>query len=754
MINNKLFGDINVSNIASDPNFKEDSVREVILLPIIKVLGYTEEAIERSKTLKHPFLKQGSNKKIEVKLIPDYCLKIGQSYSCMLEAKAPNVAIDNKDMIGQAYSYAIHPEVRAKYFALCNGVQFVLYRSANPNEILLQFEITNIEENWQLLQGYLAITNLQEGKVVYQYIEKETNKQGDDWYKTRPLLNEIAIQRQAAKRHFGCNAYFTRQTWNVVSAYIKNFSQQGDVVLDPFGGSGVTAIEAMMLGRQAIHNDLNPLSVFMTESMLAPVTEEALFNATATIKDEYTKLAPKSNDEVDRAIKKYGLPKNINLALPKGSDVATVRELFSARQLAELALLKHLIKKIKDKNVQISLLLAFYNTITVCNLTFHETHQRPGLGGYSFMVYYRYRVAYEPFYISAIDVFEKKVKRIVNGKQEMRYYINQYLQQYKALPQVVKGSATNLTTIETNSIDYIYTDPPYGKNIAYLDLSTIYNVWLDLEVTEDDYKTEAIEGGEHNQPKATYNALIADSIKEMYRVLKWDRYLTFVFAHKDPEFWDLIMNTAELCGFEYVKAVPQKNAHKSFKKWQNPFSVLTGQVMINFRKARNPKALLMANLGMDTGQIIMQTIEGIIARDGGATLEQINDELVIKGIEMGFLGELKKEYSDLGPLLDSYDFNEQTELFTLKKNTKFKFGYTIPLELRIKYYVVDYLRRCEREAKRANFDDIVLNIMPLLKNGVTPDGQTILSVLQEIAEHSPNNEGCWRLKEVGQKTLF
>ncbi|MFM6277669.1 MAG: hypothetical protein ACKN9K_04955, partial [Dolichospermum sp.] len=155
--------------------------------------------------------------------------------------------------------------------------------------------------------------------------------------------------------------------------------------------------------------------------------------------------------------------------------------------------------------------------------------------------------------------------------------------------------------------------------------------WLDLEVTEADYQQEAIEGGEHQKTKDEYNQLIAESIKEMYRVLKFDRWLSFVFAHKDPEFWHLIIDTAESCGFEYIGAVPQKNGQTSFKKRQNPFTVLSGQLIINFRKVRSPKAIMKANLGMDIAEIVIQTIEGIIAKNDGATLEQINDELIIKG---------------------------------------------------------------------------------------------------------------------------
>ena len=52
---------------------------------------------------------------------------------------------------------------------------------------------------------------------------------------------------------------------------------------------------------------------------------------------------------------------------------------------------------------------------------------------------------------------------------------------------------------------------------------------------------------------------------------------------------------------------------------------------------------------------------------------------------------------------------EKTEKYKIKSNTKFKTN--IPLDLRIKYYLISYLRRTEREHKEVNFDDIVLNMM-------------------------------------------
>jgi hypothetical protein len=360
----------------------------------------------------------------------------------------------------------------------------------------------------------------------------------------------------------------------------------------------------------------------------------------------------------------------------------------------------------------------------------------------------RYRIAPDPKDVDIIKYFGLRFQKISEAKKEMEYFIND---KTISNAQIVKGSATNLKFLPKESVDYIYTDPPYGKKIPYLDLSAMWNAWLDLEVTEEDYKQEAIEGGEQKKSKDEYNELIAQSIKEMYRVLKYDRWLSFVFAHKDPEFWHLIIDTAERCGFEYIGAVPQKNGQTSFKKRQNPFTVLSGQLIINFRKVRNPKAILKANLGMDIAEIVMQTIEGIIAKNNGATLEQINDELIIKGLELGFLDLLKKEYTDLTPiLLDNFDYNEKTEEFTLKKNTKFRTH--VDVRLRIKYYLISFLRRMERENKQPHFDQIILEILPLLKNGTTPENQTVLNVLKDIAERV--GEDSWRLKREGQTTLF
>ena len=140
---------------------------------------------------------------------------------------------------------------------------------------------------------------------------------------------------------------------------------------------------------------------------------------------------------------------------------------------------------------------------------------------------------------------------------------------------------------------------------------------------------------------------------------------------------------------------------------------------------------MKANLGTQLTDIIIQTIEGIIVQHGSATLEQINDELIVRGRELGFLDLLAKEHNDITPfLLQNFSYNEKDETYSISEKRGFKSH--LDVRLRIRYYLVPYLNRCEREGREARFDDIVPSIMPLLKNGNTPEAQTILDLFHNL----------------------
>ncbi len=108
---------------------KEDTVREELISPLLKALGYSisgNHRIIRSFALPHPYVYIGT-KKNNIKIIPDYLLIIDDKYKWVLDAKGPFENILSGKNVEQAYSYAIHPEIRASVYALCNGHQLAIF---------------------------------------------------------------------------------------------------------------------------------------------------------------------------------------------------------------------------------------------------------------------------------------------------------------------------------------------------------------------------------------------------------------------------------------------------------------------------------------------------------------------------------------------------------------------------------------------------------------------------------------------------
>src|SRR5229473_809155 len=140
-----------------------------------------------------------------------------------------------------------------------------------------------------------------------------------------PIQSPISADRQSAKRHYGVHPYFTRRPHNVVRRYILHYSTEHDRVLDPFGGSGVTAIEAFLENRVGIQNDINPLANFIAAGIVnlhkgnLADYESALRMLRDACQARLNVLYQSSADEVERLKRKSKMPENIRL--PKTSDV-------------------------------------------------------------------------------------------------------------------------------------------------------------------------------------------------------------------------------------------------------------------------------------------------------------------------------------------------------------------------------------------------------------------------------------------------
>lgn len=106
-------------------------------------------------------------------------------------------------------------------------------------------------------------------------------------------------------------------------------------------------------------------------------------------------------------------------------------------------------------------------------------------------------------------------------------------------------SATDVK-FNDDSIDYIFSDPPFGSNIMYSELNFIYEYWLNV-FTEK--KEEAIESKYQNKTTFVYQEIIYRAFSEYYRILKPGKWLTIEFSNTSATIWNTIQNALQRVGF-------------------------------------------------------------------------------------------------------------------------------------------------------------------------------------------------------------
>lgn len=478
-----------------------------------------------------------------------------------------------------------------------------------------------------------------------------------------PITNPIHPQKQSVRRHFGSHPYFTRRPWNVVQEYIKHFAPRQEMtVLDPFGGSGVTAIEAVVLGRKGIHVDINPLANFICQQIaIAPVDLFALQKEFVEIEDSCRWYIENLYSLTDEQIEEKQLvdwyPKG--LSLPKNADANSIEELFTKRQLLALSRLYQQILQIEDVVLRDLMRFAFSATLNKCNRTYSTTQGRSeGRGNSGIMHTYRYWIPKNPVELNVWNEFNQKFKNLLKVKRETNQAIGKKYEQLR----VIQNSATQLTeALEDESVDYIFTDPPYGSHIAYLDLSTMWNAWLGFDVKEEDKKLEAIEGGDLDKSRDDYANLLRDSLCEMKKVLKPNGWLSIVFAHKDPSYWRMLIDAAQDASFEYANTVVQDSFQFSRHKRANPLSVLSGELIMNFQKRRKRKLIKFDNGIEDENKFVKAQVEKFLSQtETGLTTEEIYNHLIPQLLEHGMLQNKRKTgLLDLNNLLESDFFYDE-----------------------------------------------------------------------------------------------
>ncbi len=490
-----------------------------------------------------------------------------------------------------------------------------------------------------------------------------------------PLDSPIPANRQSAKRHYGVHPYFTRRPHNVVRRYILHYTRERDRVLDPFGGSGVTAIEAFLENRVGIQNDINPLANFiatgvagLAQGSLADY-ERALSNLKHVCRDRLHQVSGMSEDEVRAVLTRLKLPENVSL--PNTADVEQYHELFSPRQLASLAILKEAVESVEDPHAKRAMLLAWSATLAKLNKTFLSAEGRAeSRGGSSIFSIYRYKVAKHPVELPPWETFNERALNIITAKAEIDKIIDTkkrtggWFGKFEAHAFDIE----DLSSEFKNSIDYIFTDPPYGGHISYLDLSVLWSTWLGRSPDIKTRENELIVGGELALTETSYVERLGKSVAACIRMLKPGRWLSVVFQHWNTSYFDAILTSATESGAELRAAVSQiGDPIWSMHKKKSNESVLAGEMILTFRKT-GKAAKVKKNGSFSVSSALKEILDS--SKSDKIYSEYIFNQVIIEAWKRSAIGSLNISKAEFIDLLKNYGWQYDERNHYWVKNGK------------------------------------------------------------------------------------
>jgi hypothetical protein len=131
---------------------------------------------------------------------------------------------------------------------------------------------------------------------------------------------------------------------------------------------------------------------------------------------------------------------------------------------------------------------------------------------------------------------------------------------------VTTGSAAAIP-LESSSVDYIFTDPPFGENLAYAELNFLVEAWHGVmtDAQLDAIVDRSKENRSAQKSLDDYRRLMAACFSEYYRVLKPGRWMTVVFSNTQASVWNSLQTALQEAGFVVANVSALDKQQGSFK---------------------------------------------------------------------------------------------------------------------------------------------------------------------------------------------
>lgn len=243
-------------------------------------------------------------------------------------------------------------------------------------------------------------------------------------------------------------------------------------------------------------------------------------------------------------------PEGINTRQPIAAGIERVDQAYTTRALYAMAWLWQRARQWPEPEVAGKLLFtltSLYQRVTL----FSEFRFWGGSGNTA-----NYNV---PFISNEQNVF-----RTFNRKANTISWYFQSAPQRTRHVEVRKASACHLSHIPDKSVDYVFTDPPFGGNINYSEMNFLWESWLrDHTDTQDEAIMNAVQG----KGASEYRSLLAQAFRECRRVLKEHGWMTVIFHNSSSEVWAALQAAISDAGFAVHGTQTFDKEHGTFKQF-------------------------------------------------------------------------------------------------------------------------------------------------------------------------------------------
>ncbi|HUW71984.1 MAG TPA: DNA methyltransferase [Candidatus Humimicrobiaceae bacterium] len=239
----------------------------------------------------------------------------------------------------------------------------------------------------------------------------------------------------------GYHRYPAKFIPQIVQKLINEYTSQGDIVVDPFGGCGTTLVEAKLAGRKSYGFDINPVAKFITQAKITPIKPKTLENS------------------VNKFINTYKLSPSIAPTI----NIDRLNYWFDTSTITELNRVYITIKAIKNYKVRRLYLCAFSHILKNCSRWLMKSTKPQVDPNKAIPV--------------PIDIFLPHLRSIINRNNQF-YSLLEKRGTIGAKTTMRISDSTKELPILSNSVDLIITSPPYVTSYEYADLHQLSLLWF------------------------------------------------------------------------------------------------------------------------------------------------------------------------------------------------------------------------------------------------------------------------------------